>query len=289
VARWFGKRAKDARRIARESADALPAGLWTKCPSCGEILFKKELEKNLQVCPKCNHHYRLGAMERLAITVDEGSFEEFATELRSQNPLDFPDYEAKIEKGRANSGLEDGMVVGRASIGGFPVVIGVVDFAFMGGSMGSVYGEKVVRAVETAIEERRPLVMIPTSGGARMQEGILSLMQMAKTNAAISRLAEEGLPYIVVLTDPTTAGVHASFASVGDLIFAEPGALIGFAGERVAAQAGVVNRPHNFQRAEFQLEHGMIDAVVQRKDLRATLVKALEFCCKEMNDAGQRP
>ena len=284
--KWFGKRAKQARDIARQSADALPTGLWTKCPSCGEILFKKELEKCMRVCPKCNHHYKLSAIDRLRITVDDGSFEEFATELRPANPLDFPEYEAKIQKGRNNSGMEDALAVGKAKIESYPVVIGVVDFTFMGGSMGSVFGEKVVRGVEVAIEEKCPLILICTSGGARMQEGILSLMQMAKTNAAISKLSQHGLLYIAILTDPTTAGVHASFASVGDFIFAEPGALIGFAGERVAAQAGVINRPPNFQRAEFQLEHGMVDAVVPRKDLKSALVKTLEFCCKGLNNAS---
>lgn len=284
--KWFGRGRAQSRKIARQSADALPAGLWTKCQSCQEILFKKDLEKNLEVCPKCGYHYKLGAGERLRVTVDEGSFEEFADDLLPVNPLGFPEYEAKLAKGKATTGRNDGLVVGRASIDGYPVVIGVVDFAFMGGSMGSVYGEKVVQAVDAAIEEKRPLIMFCTSGGARMQEGILSLMQMAKTNAAISRIIGAGLLYVTVLTDPTTAGVHASFASVGDFIYAEPGALIGFAGERVAAQAGVINRPPNFQRAEFQLEHGMVDAVVPRKDLKALLIKTLEFCCKEKKNAG---
>lgn len=284
--KWFGRGRAQSRKIARQSADALPAGLWTKCQSCQEILFKKDLEKNLEVCPKCGYHYKLGAGERLRVTVDEGSFEEFADDLLPVNPLGFPEYEAKLAKGKATTGRNDGLVVGRASIDGYPVVIGVVDFAFMGGSMGSVYGEKVVQAVDAAIEEKRPLIMFCTSGGARMQEGILSLMQMAKTNAAISRIIGAGLLYVTVLTDPTTAGVHASFASVGDFIYAEPGALIGFAGERVAAQAGVINRPPNFQRAEFQLDHGMVDAVVPRKDLKALLIKTLEFCCKEKKNAG---
>jgi acetyl-CoA carboxylase carboxyl transferase subunit beta len=260
--------------------------LWTKCPKCNEILFNKELEKNLRVCGKCNYHYKLGAYDRIAVTVDEDTFEEFSTHLRTADPLTFPDYQAKIAKGRKTSGLDESMVVGKAAIGNHPVVIGVADFGFMGGSMGSVMGEKVALAVDRAIEDQCPLILYSTSGGARMQEGILSLMQMAKTSAAIGRMSEAGLPYIAVLTDPTTAGVHASYASIGDVIIAEPGALIGFAGERVAQQAGVINRPPNFQRSEFQLDHGMIDMVVARRDIKQTLTKLLDFCCKEAADVN---
>lgn len=278
---WFGRGSKNARKIARKGADSLPDGLWTKCPKCNEILFNKELEKNLRVCSKCNYHYRLGAQERIDITVDEETFEEFATNLKPADPLNFPDYASKIAKGRMKSGLDESMVVGTATVGGHPVVVGVADFGFIGGSMGSVMGEKVVLAVERAIEDRCPLILFCASGGARMFEGILALMQMAKTSAAIARLDEAGLSYIVVLTDPTTAGVHASYASIGDVIIAEPGALVGFAGERVAQQAGVINRPPNFQRAEFQLDHGMVDMVTPRRDMKSTLVKLLDFCCKE--------
>ncbi|MEN6370730.1 MAG: acetyl-CoA carboxylase, carboxyltransferase subunit beta [Armatimonadota bacterium] len=283
---WFGRKSKSAQKIARQSVDALPDGLWTKCPKCNEILFNKELEKNLRVCSKCNYHFRLRAEERLAFTVDPGSFEEFATEISTANPLNFPDYEAKIKKGRHTSGINESMLVGTATIESRPIVIGVADFGFMGGSMGGVQGEKVVLAVERAIEEKRPLILFSASGGARMQEGILSLMQMAKTSAAIGKLNEAGLLYIVVLCDPTTAGVHASYASIGDVIIAEPGALIGFAGERVAQQAGVINRPPNFQRAEFQLDHGMVDMVVARRDMKQTLVKLLDFCGKEDADVA---
>lgn len=283
---WFGRKSKSAQKIARQSVDALPDGLWTKCPKCNEILFNKELEKNLRVCSKCNYHFRLRAEERLAFTVDEGSFEEFATGIRTADPLKFPDYEAKIKKGRQASSIGESMLVGTAAIESRPVVIGVADFGFMGGSMGGVQGEKVVLAVERAIEEKRPLILFSASGGARMQEGILSLMQMAKTSAAIGKLNEAGLPYIVVLCDPTTAGVHASYASIGDVIIAEPGALIGFAGERVAQQAGVINRPPNFQRAEFQLDHGMVDMVVARRDMKQILIKLLDFCGKEDADVA---
>lgn len=278
---WFGRKSKSAQKTARQSVDALPDGLWTKCPKCNEILFNKELEKNLRVCGKCGYHFRLSARDRLAVTTDEGSFEGFGTEMRTANPLSFPDYEAKIAKGKATSGIDESMVIGTASVSGHPVVICVADFSFMGGSMGSVLGEKFVQAVDRAIEERKPLIVFCASGGARMQEGIISLMQMAKTSAAVARLNEADLMYIVVLTDPTTAGVHASYASIGDAIIAEPGALVGFAGERVAQQAGVINRPPNFQRAEFQLEHGMVDVVVPRKELKQTITKLLDFCSRE--------
>lgn len=279
---WFGnKSTKSARKIARQSVDALPDGLWTKCPKCNEILFNKELEKALRVCSKCNYHFRLRAWERIDVTADEGTFEEFANELQTANPIDFPDYETKLAKGRMTSGMDESMVVGKAAIGGHPIVMGVADFSFMGGSMGSVLGEKMARAVDKAIAEKLPVIMFCASGGARMQEGILSLMQMAKTSAAVARLNEAGLMYIAVLTDPTTAGVHASYASLGDVIIAEPGALVGFAGARVAEKAGVINRPPNFQKSEFQLEHGMIDMVTPRKELKQTLVKLLDFGCKE--------
>jgi acetyl-CoA carboxylase carboxyl transferase subunit beta len=277
AASWFGGNVKTARRTAREGADALPDGLWTKCPGCKDILFNKELEKNLKVCGKCGYHYRLGAVERIAITVDEDTFQETLTDLAPANPLDFPEYDAKLVKGRATSGSQEAILTGTGEISGFRCVLGVADFGFMGGSMGSVVGEKIARSMELALEECLPTIMFTTSGGARMQEGILSLMQMAKTSAACYRLNKAGLPYIVVMTDPTTAGVHASFASLGDFIFAEPGALIGFAGARVAQQAGVIHRPDNFQRSEFQLDHGMIDKVVPRKDMCSTLAKILQF------------
>ncbi|MFQ3550006.1 MAG: acetyl-CoA carboxylase, carboxyltransferase subunit beta [Armatimonadota bacterium] len=282
AASWFGIKSKAERRAARKNIDALPDGLWTKCPSCGEILFIKELEKNLKVCSKCNFHYKLGAYERIDFTVDAGSFEEINGNLIPANPLDFPEYDAKIAKGIKTSGLNEAIVTGTASIEQIAVVLGVADFSFMGGSMGGVVGEKIVRAMELAIEKKLPVILFTASGGARMQEGILSLMQMAKTTAACAKLAEAGLPYIVVFTDPTTAGVHASFASVGDFIIAEPNALVGFAGARVAQQAGVIHRPDNFQKSEFQLEHGMVDKVVARKDLRNTLVKLLKFACREV-------
>lgn len=283
---WFGSKGKAARKATRQSLDALPDGLWTKCPNCSEILFNKELEKNLRVCNKCGHHYRLGARDRIQITVDDGTFQEIDEGLLTVNPLCFPDYEHKLTKGKLMSGLDDAIVTGTADIGGHRVVLGVADANFMVGSMGSVYGERVARAMELGVERGLPVVMFTASGGARMQEGILSLMQMAKTAAACARVHEAGLPYISVFTDPTTAGVLASFASLADYIFSEPGATICFAGSRVAQQAQVVRHPDNWHLAEFYLEHGMIDRIVSRRELKTTLVKVLDFCCKETQDAA---
>lgn len=281
---WFGLKGKAGKKAARQSVDAMPDGLWTKCPKCNEILFKKELQKNLHVCNKCGYHYKLGAYERIQITLDDGTFEETNANLTAVNPLGFPEYETKVKKGQMMSGLNEAVVTGTGEIGGIKVSIGVADFKFIGGSMGSVVGEKVVRAMELALEQKLPVIMFTTSGGARMQEGIISLMQMAKTSAAVAKLAKAGLPYIVVFTDPTTAGVHASYASIGDFIFAEPGALVGFAGARVAQQAGVLHRPDNFQTSEFQLEHGMVDRIVPRRELKSTLIKILQFCAVEESE-----
>lgn len=279
---WFRRRSQ-----AVKNAQQVPEGLWTKCPKCEEILFAPELEKNLRVCGKCGYHYRLGWQDRLRVTVDEGSFVETDRELRAVDPLAFPEYEQKLAKGRTSSGLQEGFVTGSASIHGLSCMVGVADFAFMGGSMGSSVGEKIVRAMERAVESRLPVILFTASGGARMQEGLLSLMQMAKTAAGCARLMDAGIPYIVVFTDPTMAGVHASYASVGDIIISEPGALVGFAGQRVAAQAQVTKVPDNFQRAEFQLEHGMIDLVVPRREMRDTLGKILRFCEAEVS-SGER-
>jgi acetyl-CoA carboxylase carboxyl transferase subunit beta len=286
-AQWFGLKNKAARKAARQSADALPDGLWTKCPKCGEILFNKELEKNLRVCNKCGYHYRLSAIERIEITADDGTFVEMDARIASANPLDFPDYMEKLAGDVKKTGLYDPMVTGMAKVGGFAVVIGVAEFGFRGASMGGAYGEKIVRAMEKAVDKKLPTILFTSSGGARMQEGLLSLMQMPKTAAACAKLGKAGLPFIVVFTDPTTAGVHASFASLGDFIFAEPGALVGFAGARVAQQAGLIHRPDNFQTSEFQLEHGMIDRVVSRRDVKPTLIKVLQFCSgEETENAG---
>ncbi len=256
----------------------VPNGLAVKCDKCGDVMFSKDFEKNLQVCLKCGHHHRLSAENRLSYTVDEGSFEEFAqsARLKSRDFLPFPDYDDKLGKAWKKAGTQDSFVVGTATIETHPLVIGVSQFAFMGGSMGSVAGEKIALALEEAIERYLPVVLFTTSGGARMQEGLTSLMQMAKTSAACARLAQAGLPLIVVMTDPTTAGVMASYASLGDVLLAEPGALVAFTGQRVAAQAAQGQKlPPDYQLSEWRVEQGHIDAVVARRDLRAHLGKLL--------------
>jgi len=274
---WFGLKAKAARKTARQSVDALPDGLWTKCPKCSEILFNRELEKNLRVCNKCSHHYRLTARERIDVSVDEGTFVEMDAGITSTDPLGFPDYDKQLVKFRNNSRLEDSIVTGTAMIEGLPVVIGVGDFSFWGGTMGGVAGEKVVRAMEYAVEKRLPVVMFIASGGIRVQEGLPGLMQMAKTSAACAKLREAQVAYVVVLTDPSMAGVLASHGSLGDFIISEPGLLTGLTADRVAAQAQVIHYPDNFRRAEFALDHGMIDIVAPRKEIRPTLAKLLRF------------
>jgi len=255
----------------------IPEGLWVKCDNCKEIIYRKEVEKNYKVCPKCDYHFRISASERLPYLVDEGTFLEVEDGLSPKDSLHFKDYKEKLKISRKKTGLKDAIISGEAKIGGRPVQIVVMDFNFMGGSMGSVVGEKIARAVERAIEKRTPFIAVAASGGARMQEGILSLMQMAKTSAATARLAAAGLPFISLLTDPTFGGVTASFAMLGDLIMAEPKTLIGFAGPRVIEQTIKQQLPPGFQRAEFLLEHGMIDMIVSRKDLHGTLAKVLAF------------
>jgi len=250
---------------------------WVQCARCKKILFRPDLERALRVCPHCGHHHRLRARERILLTVDPDSFEETDAGLRPTDPLGFPEYADKLRKGAAVAGENEAILTGLAQLNGVPIVIGAMDFGFMGGSMGSVVGEKVVRAFERGMELRRPVILFCASGGARMQEGLISLMQMAKTTAAVGRFHRAGLPYIAVFTDPTMAGVLASFASLADVILAEPGALVGFAGQRVAAQASVGKPPANFQTAEFQYEHGMIDLIVPRRNIRPTLSYLLEM------------
>jgi len=271
---WF----KKTREQKIEKKVKIPEGLWVKCENCKEIVYKKEIEKNLKVCPKCNYHFRIGARERLGLIVDEGSFVELNADVVSGDPLGFRDsvsYRDRIREYQKRSGLREAVITGEALINGIPVVIGVMDFSFHGGSMGSAVGEKIVRAVEICLERKVPLVTIASSGGARMQEGIFSLMQMAKTAAAVGKLKESGILYISILSDPTFGGVTASFAMLGDIIVAEPRSLIGFAGQRVIEQTIKQQLPENFQRAEFFLEHGMIDMVVNRKNLKETLWKLI--------------
>jgi len=267
---WF----KKSKGIKAEKKIKIPEGLWVKCDSCKEIIYKKEIDKNLKICPKCNYHFRISAKERLQLIVDENSFTEIDAGLSSIDPLSFRDkipYRERLEENRKKSELEEAALSGEATIEEHPVVVVIMDFSFMGGSMGSVVGEKVVRAAEAALEQKKPLITVASSGGARMQEGIFSLMQMARVSAAIARLSESGGLFISVLADPTFGGVTASFAMLGDIIIAEPRSLIGFAGPRVIEQTIKQQLPDDFQRAEFLLDHGMIDAVVDRKELRKTL------------------
>ena len=281
---WFKKERPE--QLTTETAAKkvkIPEGLWVKCDNCKEIIYRKEVDKNFKVCPKCDYHFRISASERLPFLVDEGSFLEVEDGLSPRDFLNFKDYKDKLKSSRKKTGLKDAVISGEARIGGKPVSVVVMDFSFMGGSMGSVVGEKIARAVERAIEKRTPFVSVASSGGARMQEGILSLMQMAKTSAAAARLGEAGLPFISVLTDPTFGGVTASFAMLGDLIIAEPKSLIGFAGPRVIEQTIKQQLPPGFQRAEFLLEHGMIDMIVPRKDMHATLGKILDFFLDQDN------
>ena len=268
---WFKKEDKKIK---------IPEGLWIKCNYCREIIYRKEVEKSSMVCPKCKYHFYISVEDRIALIIDDGSFKEFDGSIYSLDPLEFKDsvkYKDRIKNYQKSTGYADAFVYGEAKINDSPVVIGIFNFKFMGGSMGSVVGEKILRATETSMNKKLPLIIVSASGGARMQEGILSLMQMAKTSAAISRLSEMGVPYISILTDPTFGGVTASFAMLGDIIIAEPKALIGFAGPRVVEQTIKQQLPEGFQRAEFLLEHGMIDMIVERKRLKETLSKVINF------------
>lgn len=250
---------------------------FTQCTNCKKILFKADFEQNLFVCPHCGTHHRLTAGQRIDITFDAGSFEEEDVELRSGNPLQFPDYAEKLQAAEQKTGAYDSVISGFAKLDGRPVSVAVADFAFMGGSMGSVAGEKIARTLERAADSGIPAIIFTASGGARMQEGLLSLMQMAKTTAATARCNEARAPYICVFTDPTMAGVLASYASVADVILAEPKALVGFAGARVSKQAQVSKVPEGFQTAEYLYDHGMIDKVVNRKEMKATLSSLIKL------------
>jgi acetyl-CoA carboxylase carboxyl transferase subunit beta len=252
-----------------------PDGLWLRCESCNEILYRKTLEQNLFVCPRCNFHFRIGCRKYVEILLDEGRLDELDADLAPQNPLGFPEYLEKTRQTQAKTGLKEAFIYGRGKIGGVAVAFGAMDFSFVGGSMGSVVGEKVARAIRLGREESRPVVIVATSGGARMQEGILSLMQMAKTSAELALLGQARIPYVAILINPCTAGVMASFASLGDVIVAEPGALLGFAGPRVIETTIGEKLPEGFQRSEFMLKHGLLDVVVSRRDLKETMAKVL--------------
>jgi acetyl-CoA carboxylase carboxyl transferase subunit beta len=271
---WFKKKETPVKE--EKAIDAL----WSKCNVCQEIIYKRELERNLNVCPKCSYHFPIQAQKRLAIVADDGSFKEFDRELVPVDLISFRDlkrYSDRLHEAQQKTGLKDAFITGRCEIHQLPAMVGVFEFDFLGGSLGSVVGEKIARMVEKAIDEKIGAIIFTSSGGARMQEGILSLMQMAKTSAALSRLRKERLPYISVLTDPTTGGVTASFGMLGDIILAEPGALIGFAGPRVIKETIKADLPPGFQRAEYLLQHGMIDLIVERRRLKETLGKFLDL------------
>ena len=272
----------------RESGDLDPSGerkirtegLWVKCENCRQIIWKKDLEENLNVCPKCDKHFRIDARARLAQLMDDNQYEIFDANISSTDPLKFVDlkpYASRLKQAQKDTGLKDAVINAHGKLMGRPVIASVMEYSFIGGSMGAVVGEAITRAVERAADQRTPLIIVSASGGARMMEGVISLMQLAKISAALARLDEAKVPYISVLTDPTTGGVTASFAMLGDLNIAEPGALIGFAGPRVIEQTIRQKLPQGFQRAEFLLEHGMLDAVVHRKEMKGYISRALDF------------
>ena len=279
---WFKKTKAPLEAIAAKKVQ-IPEGVWTKCQNCQEIIYFKEIERNLKVCPKCDYHFRISASERIGLILDEGSFQEMDAGLVSVDFLDFKDsqeYSERLAKAMKKNGRTEAAVCGEGTIFGLPIVIAVLEFGFMGGSMGSVVGEKITRAIERSMAARCPLVIFSSSGGARMQESIMSLMQMAKTTAALNQMKKLGLPFISVLTDPTTGGVTASFAMLGDLNIAEPRALIGFAGPRVIQQTIRQGLPEGFQRAEYLLAHGMIDMIVRRQEMKAKLFQLLSILTK---------
>jgi acetyl-CoA carboxylase carboxyl transferase subunit beta len=275
---WFKResselQSSDEKRVRTE-------GLWVKCDGCRQIIWKKDLEENLNVCPKCEWHFRIDAAARLALLLDDGKFQVRDENLASTDPLKFSDtrpYKNRLLKSQGDTGLKDAIVNAEGELNGRPVIISAMEYSFIGGSMGAVVGEAITRAVERACEQRKPMIVISASGGARMMEGVVSLMQMAKISAALARLDTARVPYISVLTDPTTGGVTASYAMLGDLNIAEPGALIGFAGPRVIEQTIRQKLPEGFQRSEFLLQHGMLDAVVHRKDMKAYIARSLDF------------
>ena len=274
---WF-KKARKPISAQAEKTSRVPEGLWVKCPTCGQVIYHKELESNHQVCPKCAHHFRMNAADRLALLFDEGRWTEHDANLKSTDPLKFTDtkpYRDRLKSTIRATGRKDAVVSASGTIDGIPTQVAAMEYSFIGGSMGVVVGEKITRAIERAIDARQPVVVVSSSGGARMMEGTLSLMQMAKISAALGRLDRAGLPYLSVMTDPTTGGVTASFAMLGDLNIAEPKALIGFAGPRVIEQTIRQKLPDGFQRSEFLLEKGMIDVIVDRRDMKATIAQAL--------------
>lgn len=274
---WFVKKKKYASIPSEHIRQEVPEGIMTKCKKCKKIMYTKELKKNLKVCLNCGYHHQMTGYERTSSLLDEESFVEYDKGMTSANPLDFPSYLEKIQQDQQKTGMNEAIVTGEGTINGIDVVIAVMDSHFRMGSMGSVVGEKITRAVEKAVEKRVPFLIFTASGGARMQEGVLSLMQMAKTSVALNRLGEAGELFISVMTHPTTGGVSASFASLGDYNFAEPGALIGFAGRRIIEQTIREELPEDFQTAEFLLKHGQLDAVIKRHDMKEKLGNILDM------------
>ena len=270
----------EAVSVAEAETPSIPDGLWIKCKNCDKTIYTKEMNE-YKICPSCGYHFRLTARERIALIADENSFEEWDKDKKAKNPMNYPDYDKIIEKAQVKTELKDAVVTGFCKIGGYDTVLAVMDSHFMMASMGSVVGEKITRAIERGTEKKLPVIIFTASGGARMQEGIISLMQMAKTSAALNRHEKEGLLYISVMTDPTTGGVSASFASLGDIILSEPNATIGFAGRRVIE--GTINEklPDEFQTAEFQLEHGFLDKIVVRTEMKNTLIQILKLHCQK--------
>ena len=274
---WFRKEKKPKEAVEKST---VPEGLWIKCDECKEIVYRKEVEQNLNVCPKCSYHFRVSARERFAMLFDDGQYKEFAGNIRSVDPLEFKDtkrYRDRLKVYEARVGKGDAVLCAEGKLDGVPIVVCAMEYAFMGGSMGSVVGEKMTLAIERCLDKQEPLIIVSCSGGARMQEGILSLMQMAKISAALSRLADARLPYISVMTDPTTGGVTASYAMLGDLNIAEPKALIGFAGPRVIEQTIRQTLPEGFQRAEFLVEHGMVDLITPRAEMKTAIGRFLKI------------
>jgi acetyl-CoA carboxylase carboxyl transferase subunit beta len=275
---WFKREASELESSGEKRVRT--EGLWEKCDGCRQIIWKKDLDANLNVCPKCQKHFRLDARSRLSMLLDNSEWEETETNLGSTDPLSFVDtkaYRDRLLKAQKETGIQDAIINAEGTLDGKPVIISAMEYRFIGGSMGAVVGEAITRAIERAIEKRKPLIIVSASGGARMMEGVASLLQMTKISAALAKLDDAGLPYISVLTDPTTGGVTASYAMLGDLNVGEPGALIGFAGPRVIEQTIRQKLPEGFQRSEFLLEHGMLDAVIHRRDLKAFLSRALSF------------
>jgi acetyl-CoA carboxylase carboxyl transferase subunit beta len=275
---WF-KKARTPIAADPAKPSRVPEGLWVKCTGCSKVLYNKDLAQNMSVCPKCGFHFRMGSLDRLRALFD-GPWTEYDRELRSTDPLQFSDtkpYAKRLEASIEATGMKDAVVVASGRIDGYEAIVAAMEYGFIGGSMGVVVGEKITRGIERAMATRRPMIIVSCSGGARMMEGALSLMQMAKICSALARLDQEGLPYISILTDPTTGGVTASFAMLGDLNIAEPGALIGFAGPRVIEQTIRQKLPEGFQRSEFLLEHGMLDLIVDRREMKSTIAKAFRF------------